>query len=95
MDFLRELNIDSETIEKIKNNNLPSAIRQFICDRENATKIIKYMQEVGIQIIDDILIRRIEIFSIDYDRIKQAFDEYNINLLVALVNEDISAVNFL
>ena len=95
MDFLKELGIDDETITKINENNLPSVIRQFISDRENVKKIIKYMQEVGIQVVDDLLIRRIEIFSIDYDRLKNAFDNYNKEVLVALVNEDISAINFL
>lgn len=95
MDFLKELGIDDVTITKIKNNNLPSVVRQFINDRDNVSKIIKYMQNVGIQVVDDLLIRRIEIFSIDYNRLKQAFDKFNKDVLVALVNEDISAINFL
>ena len=95
MDFLKELNISDRTIDKIKENNLPSAIRQFICDKENATKIIEYMDKIGIQVIDDLLIRRIELFSIDYKKIEKAFSTFNIDVLVALINEDISAINFL
>lgn len=95
MDFLKELGIDDLTIDKIKENNLPSVIRQFINDRENAKLIIKYFQDKGIQVVDDLLIRRIEIFSINFNRLKQAFDNYNQAVLVALVNEDISAINFL
>ena len=95
MDFLKELDISDETIIKIKENNMPNVIRQFIADRENAKKIIKYMQELNIEVIEDLLIRRIEIFSIDYNRLKKAFDNYNTEVLVALVNEDISAINFL
>lgn len=95
MDFLKELGIDDLTIDKIKENNLPSVIRQFINDRENAKLIIKYFQDKGIQVVDDLLIRRIEIFSINFNRLKKAFDNYNQAVLVALVNEDISAINFL
>ena len=95
MDFLKELDISDETIIKIKENNMPNVIRQFIVDRENAKKIIKYMQELNIEVIEDLLIRRIEIFSIDYNRLKKAFDNYNTEVLVALVNEDISTINFL
>ena len=95
MNFLKELGIDDITIQKIKENNLPNVIRQFINDRENAKMIIKYFQEKGIQVLDDLLIRRLEIFSIDYNRLKKAFDNYNQSVLVALVNEDISAINFL
>lgn len=95
MNFLKELGIDDITIQKIKENNLPNVIRQFINDRENAKLIIKYFQEKKIEVVDDLLIRRIEIFSIDYNRLKKAFDNYNQSVLVALVNEDISAINFL
>lgn len=95
MDFLKEFNLSNDTIDKIKDNNLNSVIRQFICDRDNACKMIKYMQEAGIQVVDDLLIRRIEVFSIDFDRFKKAFEDYNKDVLVALINEDISAINFL
>lgn len=95
MDFLKELGIDDITINKIKENNLPSIVRQFINDRENAKKIIKYFQDKGIQVVDDLLIRRLEIFSIDYNRLISAFDKFNNDVLIALINEDISAINFL
>ena len=95
MNFLKELGIDDITIQKIKENNLPNVIRQFINDRENVKLIIKYFQDKKIEVVDDLLIRRIEIFSIDYNRLKKAFDNYNQSVLVALVNEDISAINFL
>lgn len=95
MNFLKELGIEDITIQKIKENNLPNVIRQFINDRENAKLIIKYFQDKKIEVVDDLLIRRIEIFSIDYNRLKKAFDNYNQSVLVALVNEDISAINFL
>ena len=95
MDFLKELDFTEETILKIKENNIPSVVRQFICDRENASKVIKYLRSVGILVVDDLLIRRLEIFSIDYNRIEKAFEDYNTPVLVALINEDISAINFL
>lgn len=95
MDFLKELNINDSTIDKIKSNNLNNVIRQFICDRDNASKIIKYLQESKVSVVDDLLIRRLEIFSIDFDRFKKAFEDYNKEVLVALINEDISAINFL
>lgn len=95
MNFLKELNINEETIIKIKENNIPSVVRQFICDRENASRIILYLRSVGVLVVDDLLIRRLEIFSIDYKRIVTAFENYNTKVLVALINEDISAINFL
>ena len=95
MDYLKELGINEITIEKIKKNNLPNVVRQFINDRENATKIIKYMQDNKIDVLDDLLIRRLEVFSIDYDRLKKAFEKLNKKVLVALISEDISAINFL
>ncbi len=95
MDFLKDLGIEEETITKIKKNNISSVVRQFICDRENASRIILYFRSVGILVVDDLLIRRLEIFSIDYKRIVTSFENYNTKVLVALINEDISAINFL
>ena len=95
MDFLKELDFKEETITKIKENNIPSVVRQFICDRENASKMIEYLRRVGVLVVDDLLIRRLEIFSIDYKRVVKAFEDYNTPVLVALINEDISAINFL
>lgn len=95
MDFLKDLDFSEETISKIKENNIPSVVRQFICDRENAARLIVYFRNAGILVVDDLLIRRLEIFSIDYKRVVKAFEEYNTPVLVALINEDISAINFL
>ena len=95
MDFLKELDIDDDTILKIKENNLLSVVRQFICDKENASRLILYMRSIGILVVNDLLIRRLEIFSIDFKRVKKAFEDYNTKVLVALINEDISAINFL
>lgn len=95
MDFLKDLGFSENTISKIKENNLPNVVRQFICDKDNASKIILYMKEIGILVVEDLLIRRLEIFSIDYSRLKKAIDHYNTPVLVALINEDISAINFL
>lgn len=95
MNFLKELDLEDEVIDKIKANNTPSIVRQFICDRENAKKLIIYFKEIGISVVDELLIRRLEIFSIDYKRVKKAIENYNTPILVALINEDISAINFL
>lgn len=95
MDFLKDIGIDEMTISKIIENNLPNVIRQFINDRENAVKIILYLEDNGVKVVDDLLIRRLEIFSIDYIRLKNAFDKFNKDVLIALINEDISAINFL
>ncbi len=95
MDFLKDLGFSDEVILKIKENNSPNVIRQFICDRENAKKNIEYMREIDILVVDDLLIRRLEIFSIDYERVRKAIEKFNASVLVALINEDISAINFL
>ena len=94
MDFLKDLGFSDEVILKIKENNSPNVIRQFICDRENAKKNIEYMREIDILVVDDLLIRRLEIF-IDYERVRKAIEKFNASVLVALINEDISAINFL
>ena len=42
-----------------------------------------------------IIIYKLEIFLVDAEKIKKAFNEYDASVLVQLINEDINAINFL
>ena len=84
MDFLLDLGFDEDLIEKIKNNNSPTLVFTFICNKNNAIKLIDYFKQIGIKDIDKLLLSKLEIFSIDYHKILEAFN-----------NEDINMINFL
>lgn len=95
MNYLRELEITDEVIEEIRKNNDESIIQNLIYDQENVLEVIKYFKEINIEVIDELLIRRPELFSIDCECIKKSFNKYNLEVIVSLINEDLNAINFL
>ena len=95
MDFLLDLGFSSDLIEKMEDVNEASLLYDFVCNQENAKEIIDYFREIGINSIDRLLVYKLEIFSIDLEKIKKAFNKYDVFTLVQIVNEDINAINFL
>lgn len=93
MEFLKAYIKEEDTITKIRGNNEESVIFNFLCFEDNAKKIMTYLQEIGITVIDELLINRLELFTIDIERIKEHFNNYNVEVLVQLINEDINTLN--
>ena len=95
MNYLRDLGISSETITKIKEYNDEDLIYNFLFQKENTIKLIKFLKKIGVTVIDKLLIYRLEFFTKDYDEILKSFDQYEQKVLVELINEDINAINFI
>lgn len=93
MDFLKKWNISEQTITKIIENNDDTVVFNFLCFEENVNQIISYLSELGVTVVEELLINRIELFTMDISKIKEHFDNYNIEVLVKLINEDINALN--
>ena len=95
MDFLKEFDVSEETIIKIEKYNERTMIFNFICSKDEVINNIEYLKSIGIKVIDLLLIYRLELFMIDSNKVKEAFDNYDITTLVQLINEDINAINIL
>lgn len=95
MNFLREYDITDEVIEQIRTNNDSSIIQSLIYNEQNVGKIINYFKEINIEVIDELLISRPELFTIDLSKIKREINKYNVEILVNLINEDINSINFI
>ena len=95
MNFLREYDITDEVIEQIRENNDTSIIQALIYNEQNVGKIINYFKEINIEVIDELLISRPELFTIDLSKIKSEINKYNVEILVNLINEDINSINFI
>ena len=93
MNFLLNYNITQETINKIKENNEPSTIFLLETQRQNVIDIIKYLQLIKVETIDQLLINRVVFFLLPIEKIKRTFENYNLEILVQLINEDISVLN--
>lgn len=93
MNFLIEYGVSKETIKKIKENHEESIIFYILSFKDNVVEVIKYLQSVNVEAIDDLLINRLELFFLPVEKIKNRFENYNLEVLVKLLNEDISVLN--
>lgn len=95
MNYLREFDITDDIIESIKKNNDEAVVQGLIYAEENVKEVIKYFKTINILVINELLISRPEVFTINCDKLKLEFNKYNIEVLVNLINEDLNAINFL
>lgn len=95
MDFLIDNGISKDVIVEIEDYNDDSLVYNFICNEANAVKVLEYFKSIGIEVINRLLIYKLEVFLIDYKSIVKAFNNYDVSVLVQLINDDINAINFL
>ncbi len=96
IEFLKDV-VDDITILKILNNNTEASIFDLSCNKNNCLEIIKYMKEIGIEVIDDLLVYRLDWFLINKEEVVKRFSKYNIPVVVKLINDDyvvIDSLNF-
>lgn len=93
MDFLLEYGITKDTIKKIKENNEESTCFYCMTQEENVKEVIEYLLSIKVEVLDNLLTDRLELFFIPKEEIKKRFETYNIEVLVQLINEDINVLN--
>lgn len=93
MNFLIEYGVSKETIKKMTENHEESVIFYILSFKDNVGEVIKYLQSVNVEAIDELLINRLELFFLPVENIKSRFENYNLEVLVKLLNEDISVLN--
>ena len=95
MNFLREYDISDNVIRDIRKYNDKAVVQMLIYDEENVGRVIEYLRNIGVEVIDEMLINRPEIFSIKSNLLIEAFNKFDLETLVYLINEDINAINFI
>lgn len=93
MDFLLDYNISQETINMIKENHDDSMVFSVLCFKDNVLNVISYLQSIHVNVIDSLLVNRLELFLIPVALIQERFENYNVFVLVQLLNEDINVLN--
>ena len=87
------LKIDDDTIKKIIENHEESMIFSVLCFKENVLEVIRYLESIHVEVLDELLINRLELFLLPKRKIQERFEKYNIQVLVELINEDINVLN--
>lgn len=95
INFLKAADIsDDVLIEMIKNND-EAAIYDLSCNDEDAIEIIKYMKNIGITNIEELLIYRIDIFFLTFEQFIKRLSKFNIPALVNHINENYANIDII
>ena len=66
IDFLKNAGISNDVLVEMIKNNDETSIFDLSCNDEDAIEIIKYMRNIGVTNIDELLIYRIDIFFLTF-----------------------------
>ena len=92
LQFLKDIAISDITILKMINNNSEDILYDLECDQVNCLEVIKYLQELNIQVIDDLLINEIGMFFKTKEYLVNKFSKFNISEIVDDINDDYIAI---
>ena len=97
MDFLKKYELSDEDINIIKNKNYENIINVIIYNKNNVCEIIDYLLSIGIEVptLAQMLSDRLDLFVQPIDDIKEAFDKFNVDNLVTIINDDIANLKFI
>ncbi len=97
MDFLKKYNISDDDINIIVNNNYDNIINTIIFNKDSVSEVIDYLLSIGIEepTLAQMLSDRLDLFMKSVDEVRDAFDMFNIENMVTIVNDDIANLKFL
>lgn len=97
MDFLKKYGLTDDDINIIKNNNYDNVINIIIYNKNNVCEIIDYLLSIGIEVptLAQMLSDRLDLFIQPIDDLKVAFDKFNVENLVTIINDDIANLKFI
>ena len=97
MEFLKKYNISDDDINIIVNNNYDNIINTIIYNKNSVCEVIDYLLSIGIEepTLAQMLSDRLDIFMKSVDEVKDAFEMYNLENMVIVINDDIANLKFL
>ena len=95
IDFLKDAGISNNVLVEMIKNNTETSIFDLSCNDEDAIEIIKYMRNIGITNIDELLIYRIDIFFITFEQFIKRLSKFNIPALVNHINDDYANIDII
>ena len=92
MKFLLDLGIKEKTIDSLIKKYDEAILDIVKIESDNVEEVINYFKEIGIKVIDELLMLDITIFTKDIDFIKDVFSKKEIDETVKLINTDITYI---
>lgn len=88
LDFLQKANISIKTIEEMLETHPNSMIYNLSVNEDNCLKIISFMKEIGINVIDELLLYKIEWFLNTFSYFTNLFKNKDVEQIVNEINEN-------
>ena len=95
IDFLKDAGISNNVLVEMIKNNTETSIFDLSCNDEDAIEIIKYMRNIGVTNIDELLIYRIGIFFLTFEQFIKRLSKFNIPALVNHINDDYANIDII
>ena len=95
MKFLLDLGIKEKTIDSLIKKYDETILDIVKIESDNVEEVINYFKEIGIKVIEELLVLDITIFTKDIDFIKEVFSKKDIAETVKLINQDITYITTL
>lgn len=95
IDFLKNVGISNDVLVEMIKNNYETAIFDLSCNPKDSVEIIKYMRNIGVTNIDELLIYRIDIFFLTFEQFIKRLSKFNIPALVNHINDDYANIDII
>lgn len=92
LDFLLESNIKQSTIDELQKECSDNIQYSLNCNEYEIKKIITFLNKIGVNCIDNILIDYHEFFLSSYKDFVNRFKNYKLEPLVKMINADYNNV---
>ena len=95
MDFLKELDVSSKTVETIERIYNPDIIRNIDLYKDNVKENIVYLKGLGVNTIDEILTFDLTVLFQPISSTKDMIDTIGTDEVVSKLNEDPEFIQYL
>ena len=85
--FLEKCGISTLVINEIEKNNSSANLYNFSCNQDEVVKILNFLRSHGVKTIEQLLINRIDMFFVDFNKFYNLYVRNDIDNFIKNINE--------
>lgn len=94
IDFLLDYGIDKDILD-ILNKKYSTELFDLSCNKKEIVKIIKYLRDIGVTNIEELLIYETWLFYKTFDFVKEGITKFDVNELVTRINDNYEEIGII
>ncbi len=95
MEYLENLGISNEMIDKLKDSTPEKLLELLETNKKLVSANVNYLKDLGIDKYPEILVRYPDMFLMDNSNFKDIFAKYEVSDLIEKINKNVGIVEFL